>query len=253
MNINFFLLFVIIALIPLSVFALIGEGISDSSILDTVNPLVIVNYPNGGENLYIGNSANITWLATDYSIMANSINIFYSNNNGVTYNILDSLETNDGNYEWQFPSIISYNNLIKINTRDSFGNIGNDSSDNVFSILYEPPASPVNVNVDLSNNSDAIISWTAVDTTIFGNTINIDGYIVLYNETAYEDSLHYYYYLANTNNNITTYTHFGVVAFRDQMFYKVVAYKDYRGKVNQILSKLSNMKIKWAELQRRFR
>jgi len=109
-----------------------------------------------------------------------------------------------------------------------------------------------------------VISWTDVDTTIFGTPITVDGYIVLYNETAYEDSMQCYYFLGATDSTTITYTHFRVAEFRDQMFYKVVAYKDYRGNISNILAEISKQnntmnvdftkdRIKWNELQRRIK
>lgn len=251
-----------IMVIPLAIFALTGEGTSGSTAMDTVDPEVMVNYPNGGEELYIGDSADILWNATDFGLIANSIKISYSDDNGNNYVILDSLEANDGIYIWALPSTICYTNLIKVNAEDNFGNIGEDSSDAVFSITYVPPAPPENVTIDLSNEIDAVISWTEVDTTIFGTPIEVDGYIVLYNETAYEDSMQCYYFLGATNSSITTYTHYRVAEFREQMFYKIVAYKDYRGNISQILVNLPqqnkrlnlpNEKLAWTDLQRRFK
>ena len=251
-----------IMVIPLAIFALTGEGTSGSATLDTVDPEVMVNYPNGGEELYIGDSADITWSATDFGILANSITISYSSDNGTNYGELASLEANDGTYYWELPSVISYSSLIKIIAEDNFGNVGEDVSDNVFSLTYAPLAAPVWVDIDISDNIDAVITWAEVDTTIVGNSITIDGYIVLYNKTAYEDTLQCYYYLANTNIATTNYTHQGVARFRDQMFYKVVAYKDYRGNINSILANLPkqnnfmsrrNDKLSWTELQRMFK
>jgi hypothetical protein len=250
--------------IPLAIFALTGEGTSGSAAMDTVEPEVTVNYPNGGEELYIGDSAYILWNATDFGLAANPIKILYSDDNGNNYAVLDSLEANDGTYYWELPSTISYTNLIKIFAEDNFGNIGADSSNAVFSITYVPPAPPENVTIDLSNEIDAVISWTEVDTTIFGTPIEVDGYIVLYNETAYEDSMQCYYFLGATNSSITTYTHYRVAEFRNQMFYKVIAYKDYRGNISNILAEISTQnnpmniaftkdRLKWNELQRRFK
>lgn len=250
--------------IPFTVFALTGEGNSVSLTMDTVDPEVTVNCPNGGEEWYIGEFHDITWSATDYGLVANPIEISYSSNNGTHYDVLDSLEVNDGTYYWELPTTISYANLIKINAEDNFGNIGEDTSNGVFSITYVPPAPPEFVNVDVSNNIDAVITWAAVDTTIYGTPITPDGYIVLYNETAYEDSLHCYYFLAATDNATTTYTHLRVAEFRDLMFYQVVAYKDYRGNISKILAEitrqnnqmnytLKNDNLKWSELKRRFR
>ena len=256
------LVVLVIMVIPLAIFALTGEGTSASTTLDMVDPEVTVNYPNGGEELYIGDTADITWIATDFGLAANPIKISYSDDNGNNYEVLDSLEANDGTYNWALPSVICYDNLIKVSAEDNFGNIGVDVSNSVFSITYVPPAPPENVTVDLSNNIDAVISWSEVDTTIFGNPIAVDGYIVLYNETAYEDSMQCYYFLGATDSSTTTYTHYRVAEFRDQMFYKVVAYKDYRGNITEILSSLpkrynlmntTDKKLPWAELQRRFK
>lgn len=247
------IVFIILSILALPVFALIGEGVSPSSTIDTVLPEVTVTYPNGGEELYIGDTADITWSATDFGLSENPITVSYSDNNGQDYSELSSLEANDGSYNWELPSTICYNNLIKIFAVDNFGNVGADSSNAVFSITYVPPAAPTGVNVDLSNEIDAVISWAEVDTTILGTPIEVDGYIVLYNETAYEDTMQCYYYLANTDNATTTYTHLGVSRFRDQMYYKVVAYKDYRGDMGQILAALPNGKLTWSEVQRRFK
>ena len=111
-----------IMVIPLAIFALTGEGTSGSVTMDTVDPEVTVNFPNGGEELYIGDSADITWSATDFGLSANPIKISYSDNNGNNYSVLDSLETNDGIYNWALPSTICYTNLIKIFAEDNFGN-----------------------------------------------------------------------------------------------------------------------------------
>jgi len=260
------LVFLPFIILPLSIFALVGEGTYGSFTMDTVNPEVTVNSPNGGEELYIGDSHNIIWNATDYELATNSVTILYSSNNGNDYDILDSLEVNDGTYSWELPSITSLVNLVKIKTEDNFGNIGEDISNAVFSIIYEgvPPAPPESIIIDISNEIDAIITWTEVDTTINGNPIAIDGYIVLYNETVCEDSINCYYFLAATNSATTSYTHLRVAEFRDQMFYIVVAYKDYRGNIERTLTEIANPnnflfdeleinRLSWNELKRRFK
>ena len=49
--------------------------------------------------------------------------------------------------------------------------------------------------MDISNGVDAVIGWQPVTQTIYGGPIVPDGYIVLYNETPYEDDDNLYYYL----------------------------------------------------------
>ena len=247
----FMLMLLALTFIHINVFALTGEGISDSVILDTVNPQVTVNYPNGNENFYAGDSIAITWNATDFSLTGNPIKIYHSNDSGINYTELANSEANDGTYHWEIPSTVSNTNLIKIDVADAFGNVGTDLSDGLFTISYAPPATPSNVSVDLSNNLDAVITWTAVDSTIFGNPIAVDGYIVLYNEIPYEDATHSYQYLDYTNN--TTYIHNGALESNTQIFYKIVAYKDYRENIKSVLKDLSNTEIKWSDLQRRFK
>lgn len=249
-------------LLPLTIFASSGTGTSALFTLDTVDPEVTVIDPNGGEELYIDDSHDITWSADDFGLISEPIAIEFSSDNGNTYTYIDSSLTNDGIYAWEIPEQVSNNCLVKIYAIDSFGNIGEDVSDNAFSIEYIPPASPTWIEIDLSNETDAVISWASVDTTIFGTPITVDGYIVLYNETPYEDD-QYYYFLTATDSTTTSYTHTRVVEFRDQMFYKVLAYKDYTGDIGKFLDLVLNRQnnlfaekprqsLRWLEIKERF-
>lgn len=117
---------------------------------------------------------------------------------------------------------------------------------NYITVEYVPPAPPTNIDVNISGD-DAIISWTAVDTTIFGNPIIPNGYVVRYNESAnIEDE--FFYFLAFTTN--TTYTHEFVAHHSPQMFYSVVAYIDLSRNEIDYLENLNNSfeKIKWSEV-----
>lgn len=89
---------------------------------------------------------------------------------------------------------------------------------------YVPPAAVEGVNVEISGYN-ANLSWLPVTQTIHGTPVTPDVYVVLYNETPYEDDLHYYYLTYTPGLEAT---HYGVARFRDQMFYKVVAVKFYR-------------------------
>jgi len=91
--------------------------------------------------------------------------------------------------------------------------------------------------VDTSNHQDAVISWDAVTQTIppYNSSITPDGYIVLYNETPYEND-RLYYFLGRSFS--TNYTHHDVVEFRDQMYYKIVAYKNYSRQESAALDSL---------------
>lgn len=210
-------------------------GVSTIFGMDTVDPTLDLTSPDGGEEWYIDDYHDILWSASDNHFPVTPINIQFSAT-GDNYTTVSEFEDNDGVYNWQIPAIQTENGRVKILVADTFGNSVEDFSASVFTISYVPPAAPTNVTVDTSNEIDAIITWAEVDTTIYGTNIDVDGYIVLYNETPYEED-NYYYFLGATSN--LTLTHQRVAEFRDQMFYKVVAYKDYRGNISRYLASLS--------------
>jgi hypothetical protein len=100
---------------------------------DITPPSVQVIYPNGGEILYVGNVENIRWNATDdYGI--SSINIYYSTNNGITYNPIIIGTENDGTYEWLIPDNPSSACKVKVVAYDYASNSAYDESNSVFEI-----------------------------------------------------------------------------------------------------------------------
>lgn len=114
---------------------------------------------------------------------------------------------------------------------------------------YVPPAAVEGLEVEIVG-SDAILSWEPVTTTIYDTPIEPDGFIVLYNETPYEDE-HFYYYLSFSTE--CNYLHYRVAQYRQQMFYRVVAVKDYREEVISYLRSLeqSRERMKWGEIKER--
>ncbi len=203
--------------------------------LDTVNPEITIIAPNGGEAWYIGDSNNILWNATDTNITPNTIYLWYSLNGGSDYLSLAEAIANSGSWPWQMPDTQTYNARVRIQAQDNFGNLTQKNSAGAFSITYVPPAAPANVNVNISNTVDAVITWDPVTQTIYGTPITPDGYIVLYNETPYEDAEHLYYFLWDVTSG-TSFTHPRVTLHRDQFYYRVVAYKDYDGRMADVLA-----------------
>lgn len=221
----------------IAAYGLTGSGETDYFVLDTQPPALELLSPIGGEALYIGDTNDILWTATDTNLEPGSIYLWYSLNGGSDYQSLAEGLANSGSYPWEMPSVQSYNARVRIRVNDSFGNFSQKSSLSAFSITYVPPAPPQGVIIDTSNGIDAVLSWQPVTTTIYNTPIVPDGYIVLYNETPYEDEQFYYYHGETTG---TTYTHYNVARRRDQMFYKIVAFKDYDDRISQILSSLKN-------------
>ena len=82
----------------------------------------------------------------------------------------------------------------------------------------DPPAPPENVQIEIIY-PDAIISWTAVDTTITGEPIIPDGYNVYYSENEND-----YYFLGSTIE--TYFNHKDIALDNPKMFYRVRAYVD---------------------------
>ncbi len=79
----------------------------------TVNPKTpIMNEPNGGETLYPNCSFNVEW---DPSTYYGTVRIEYSTDNGVTWNVIDASETNDGYFTWySIPNIPSNQCLVRV-------------------------------------------------------------------------------------------------------------------------------------------
>ncbi|MCB5261972.1 MAG: hypothetical protein LHW64_05045 [Candidatus Cloacimonetes bacterium] len=231
--------------------ALSSYGTSVPMANDTVDPSLSILSPNGGEAWYIGDTKDILWEASDPNLLNNSVNLWYSLNSSTDYLPIAEMTDNDGTEPWLMPSTQSYNARVKTQVSDSFGNSSEISSAG-FSITYVPPAEPTGLMVDISNNVDAVINWQAVTHTIppYNSDITPDGYIVLYNESPYEHDEHFFYFLTETNS--LNYTHQRVACFRDQIFYRIVAYKDYDGRMENVLAEAkanADNKLSLAELK----
>jgi hypothetical protein len=246
-----------------AVFAIMWEanfGVSSIFAMDTVDPVLDLSSPNGGEEWYIGSTHNILWSASDNNLLANSVDIEFATT-GTNFTTVAEDEFNDGIYAWAIPTTTTENGRIKIIVADTFGNLTEDSSSGTFIIGYVPPQPPQSVSVDVSNGIDAVISWQAVTHNTQNEEITPDGYIVLYNEVpTEEDNDDFYYFLTATSD--LTVTHHRVAEFRDQQFYRVVAYIDHNGRVEGIIhnyelrinnSKDTGSKISWAELKKELR
>lgn len=203
--------------------------------LDTVYPSLTIVTPNGGEQWYLGDTNNILWTATDTNLINDSVYIWFSLNGGMDYTLLTEGITNSGTYPWQMPDQTTNSGRVKIQMADSFGNTSQIVSAFAFRITFVPPASPEGISVNLGNARDAVISWQPVTETIYGTPIVPDGYIVLYNESPYEHNDHFYYFLWDVTEG-TAFTHPRVALHRTQMFYRVVAYKDYNGRMASIMA-----------------
>ena len=105
--------------------------------------------------------------------------------------------------------------------------------------LTPAPVENLIINVDSVN---VYLSWDSVTTTIHGNSLEVDCYIV------YHESLPYtvFKFLGYTTN--TNHVHNGVAHFSDDMFYQVTAYVGDMPTLQKILAEYLDIKL--GELDR---
>ncbi|MFH0733773.1 MAG: T9SS type A sorting domain-containing protein [bacterium] len=138
-----------------------ASGLSISSLSNTFN-IVNLNIvsPNGAELWQTETIQNIKWLSSSH---IPSVNIYYSDNNGTSWNLISSSYpsvSNDTNkYAWNIPSGISSSQmLIKV---ESFNNILlKDVSNNPFSIGNLIVTSPTNAD-KLQSGRQKTITWNS--------------------------------------------------------------------------------------------
>jgi hypothetical protein len=90
-----------------------------------VSTYVFVTSPNGAELLEAGTNHNIKWNSDG----VDNIKIEYSDDNGISWRVIEYETISDGSYSWLVPYIDSGNCLVKITD-----NNGYDISDSVFTI-----------------------------------------------------------------------------------------------------------------------
>ena len=90
-------------------------------------------------------TGNITirWNAYDNSNYELIIDLYYSDNAGVTWNVISENENNDGEFNWDITNLPEGSEyLVKVNARDIAGNENNDTSDETFSITKKTYPGP---------------------------------------------------------------------------------------------------------------
>jgi hypothetical protein len=102
--------------------------------VDTVDPVVTVTAPNGGESWASGSNHDITWSATD-NVGVTAIDILLSTDGGATFpTTIATGEANDGVYSWTVPDELTAQARVKVIAYDAAANSGEDVSDANFEI-----------------------------------------------------------------------------------------------------------------------
>ncbi|MFH2049960.1 MAG: hypothetical protein ABIJ12_10990, partial [bacterium] len=158
----FYYTIMILFLFSSNLFAqVIAEGVSSAGILDSQIPDVGVVFPNGGEVFQVGEQVNIQWTAGDSSFGSSPVSIYFSTDNGATFDAIFTDITNESPNSWEIPNTATLEGLIRIVAIDSFGLAGNDTSDAVFKI-DGPPVQPSGLVASLADHV-INLSWSSVD------------------------------------------------------------------------------------------
>ena len=117
------------------------EDVSDAAfsirVRDLTLPEVAVVAPADGETLYVGEEAQILWIATD-NVAVDSVSIYYSTDGGVTFPYtIATGEPNDSSFTWVVPDTPSEDCFVKVVAYDSSANPGEGVSETAFSIRSE--------------------------------------------------------------------------------------------------------------------
>jgi fibronectin type 3 domain-containing protein len=97
--------------------------------------VVQVTAPIKGETLKSGNIYTIRWTTNATNSPVTKVKLLYTTNGGSTWNLIDTLTSNPGSYNWKVPIISSNNCRVKIVLKDAGGNrMGIDKSNGYFTI-----------------------------------------------------------------------------------------------------------------------
>ncbi len=213
--------------------AMLGFATSGVSvILDNRDPVLALISPNGGEVWYAGETYNITWTATDWWLPPTAVQISYSADGGNSFEMVADGIANTGSYAWPLPLIDTAEALVRIRATDSQGNFSQQDSAIPFTITFVPPQAPQLVTASIVSGGDAVISWEPVTQTVTGVPLVPDGYLVFHSPDAGDESQ--FTLLANIVTGCS-YTHSGAAQNYPRSFYRVVAYKDYDGRVAALI------------------
>jgi len=106
-------------------------------VIDGTDPEVEVWSPSGGESLLGGEPFDIEWWCDEANL--DTITLQYSADGGATWTTIQTLAADseyavDGWYPWDVPAVNSDRCLVKVIATDKAGNVGEDVSDDFFSI-----------------------------------------------------------------------------------------------------------------------
>lgn len=129
--------------------------------------------PNGGETAFSGIPYKVQWAAPTF--LSANVQLEYSTNSGVTWNLIEAFTFNDGEYDWIPPNttVPFYNCLLRAS--ESGNTIKNDISDGFFTL--SPPIRITTPNSNTGNFrgcTQSTIDWVAGASTNYTIELSID-------------------------------------------------------------------------------
>ncbi len=197
---------------------LASHPFSDSPVfaIDLEPPVVEIIYPLGDEEVVYNTVMEIEWNASDNHFISEPISISWSDDNGDSWELIETGIANALLYSWLVPHQETEAAEIRIRAIDSFGNQSEDIS-GCFAIVGGSIACPQNVTCT-AVNSDIVLSWDPVTQMESGDPVTVDGYFVMMSNEVTDE----FVFLDFTTS--TTYTHHNVAGNQDCKFYHIVAY-----------------------------
>jgi len=114
---------------------------------ENVPPTVTVLSPNGGETLIIGEAYSLTWNAND-NVGVTCVDLYVSRTGSLgPWETIATCEPNTGSYAWSVTGPQTTDAIFRVDAHDGKGNVGTDSSDQVFSIIEMVTAAPAGVPI----------------------------------------------------------------------------------------------------------
>ena len=139
-------------------FYVVNTGVCE----DYVPPWDTLISPNGEEEFYAGGTCEITWVAGDSSEPGSQgitlQRLYYSPDNGDSWELIDELDGDLRSYTWQIPCDLATSECkVKIVVYDCAGHTATDVSDGTFTI--HGVASPTNLTAETIAEDAIALQW----------------------------------------------------------------------------------------------
>jgi photosystem II stability/assembly factor-like uncharacterized protein len=177
------------------------QFVQNQAVFNIESPFLNITSPNGGESWNVNSSYYITW----QSLGLDFIDLYYSTDNGVTYNLIDTNIFNLGYYNWLTPSNSGSNFKIKI--VDSNNQYFFDESNTVFNLANTSASLVLNTpngGEQINANTGTYITWQANGISNINISYSLDGGL---NFTPIANNINaipsYFYWLVPDTASIT--------------------------------------------------